>query len=364
VSEKAGYTGTVQKANIVISAYGRTWSASTELNKNLIQFSDLKAGHVLTAGSSGTLDVNSVWPRGQDNITGLAAHNGFLFIFGLNNILIYSGATNPSTMSLYDTVTGVGCVARDSIQNTDRDVIFLSDSGVRSVMRTVQEKSAPLRDLSKNVRNDLMAAFLGGDPKATKSVYSPFEGFYLLTFPHLRMVYCFDMKQVLPDGAARVTTWDNIEPKSFCYLRDDSLLIGKSGTVGVYTGYLDNTSTYRFQYFTNHIDLGAPSVTSVLKKLSVVVIGGTVQYVTLKWSYDFTGNFQAQNILMSGGNTGYYNEAEYGITEYSNGVSLSILSAYPTGSGKVVQTGYEADINGTALSIQKIEFQAKNGKVL
>jgi hypothetical protein len=38
--------------------------------------------------------------------------------------------------------------------------------------------------------------------------------------------------------------------------------------------------------------------------------------------------------------------------------------AYPTGTGKVVQTGYEADINGSPLSIQKIEIQAKNGKVV
>jgi hypothetical protein len=40
------------------------------------------------------------------------------------------------------------------------------------------------------------------------------------------------------------------------------------------------------------------------------------------------------------------------------------LKCYPTGSGKVIQTGYEADINGSALSVQKIEIQAKNGKIL
>jgi hypothetical protein len=38
--------------------------------------------------------------------------------------------------------------------------------------------------------------------------------------------------------------------------------------------------------------------------------------------------------------------------------------AYPTGAGKVIQTGYEADINGAALSIQKLEIQAKNGKIV
>jgi hypothetical protein len=34
-----------------------------------------------------------------------------------------------------------------------------------------------------------------------------------------------------------------------------------------------------------------------------------------------------------------------------------------TGSGKVMQTGYEADINSSALSIQKLEVLAKNGRI-
>jgi hypothetical protein len=34
-----------------------------------------------------------------------------------------------------------------------------------------------------------------------------------------------------------------------------------------------------------------------------------------------------------------------------------------SGMGKIVQTGYETTINGTQLSIQKIEIQSKNGKI-
>jgi hypothetical protein len=50
-------------------------------------------------------------------------------------------------------------------------------------------------------------------------------------------------------------------------------------------------------------------------------------------------------------------------TEYSDGVALQTLVVSASGSGKVVQTGYESDINGTPLSIQKIEIQAKIGKL-
>ena len=113
VSEKTGYLGTVQQSNCVISAYGRTWSASTLTDKNTVQFSDLLAGHVLNTGSSGTLNVAQVWPAGADEIQGLAAHNNYLYIFGRRQILIYQGANDPTNMSLADTVSGIGWLYRD-----------------------------------------------------------------------------------------------------------------------------------------------------------------------------------------------------------------------------------------------------------
>ena len=369
VSEKTGSSGAPPSGNIVLSAYGRFWVADTSTEKTVMYWSDILAGHKWTAGSTGSLDVSSVWPNGADNISGLAAHNGFLFIFGKNNILVYQGAQDvisSGVFKLSDAVTGIGCIARDSIQNTGSDVIFLSDTGIRSVLRTIQEKSAPFRDISKNVRNDLMSAVASEVASSIKSVYSPFDSFYLITLPTLKTVYCFDMKAMLEDGSSRATMWDNMEPKSFCYTRSKSILIGKAGYIGKYTGHLDNGSSYRFQYFTNHTDLGAPSVTSVLKKLSVVVIGGSDQYVTMKWGYDFNGNYYAQNVKIPSQGVSYYGVNEYNTASavYSAGTSLQTLVAYPTGAGKVIQTGYEADINGSALSIQKIEIQAKNGKIV
>lgn len=465
VSELPGYSGTVQQGNFCMAAFGRIWNADTTTDKSIIQWSDLNAPNKWNSGSAGTLDTTSVWPNGNDTVVGMAAHNNYLFIFGRNNILVYNNAdiliTGPAStlaaMSLSDTITGIGCIARDSIQYTGTDVLFLSNTGLRSVMRTIQEKSAPFRDLSKNVRNDLMNAVAGENLATIKSVYNPFEGFYLLTLPVLKQVYCFDIKSPLPDGSSKATTWDGMEPTSFCMLRDNSMLIGKVAYVGKYTGYLDNTDSYRLQYYTNHTDFGAPSVTSILKKLSVVVVGGSNQDVTMKWAYDFSGNFYSQNVripsqgesyygvavyskpegyetffagstfpdarlaypsgalltvglavyftstlalpgglspntpyfvsevlgtvffkvsatlggasinitsLGSGVHTLHITEAETAPAQYSDGVALQTLVAYPTGSGKVVQTGYESNINGSALSIQKLEFQAKNGKIV
>ena len=365
VSEHSGYSGTVLSGDCAISAFGRVWVANSTTNKDTVFFSDLLSGVKWSGGTSGSLDVTQYWPNGADNITALAAHNNFLFIFGRNNILVYANANDPSNLVLSDSITGIGCIARDSVANTGSDVIFLSDTGIRSVLRTIQEKSAPFRDLSKNVRDDLMAAVAGENPTTIKAVYSPFDSFYLVTLPILKTVYCFDLKATLQDGSARVTTWDSVQPKSFCYdTVNKELLLGRAGFIAEYSGYLDNTESYRFQYFTNHTDLGMPSVTSVLKKLSIVVIGGTDQFVAMKWGYEFTSNYLSQTVKIPSQGVDYYGVSEYNIAQYSGGTALQTLVAYPTGAGKVIQTGYEADINGAPLSIQKIEIQAKNGKIV
>ena len=369
VTEKTGYAATVPQANIVISAYGRLWAANTTADNVTVYFSDLLAGHVWSTGTSGSLNVSQVWPNGSDEITGLAAHNGFLLIFGKRQILIYSGATTPSTMTLTDAVSNIGCIARDSIANTGTDVIFLSNSGIRSFLRTIQEKSAPLRDLSKNVRNDLMTIVAAETLANIKAVYSESNAFYLINFPTAAQVYCFDTKAALQDGSSRVTVWDSITPTAFLARRNGDLFIGKNGYVGKYGTYLDHASTYRLQYFTTYADLGNPNVTSILKRIAVVVIGGSNQGFIIKWGYDFSGQYYSTTLTIPVSTVAEYGTAEYGangspVAYYSQGIALQTLVGQTSGSGKTVQTGYETEINGYPVSIQKIEIQAKNGKLV
>jgi hypothetical protein len=363
VSEKSGYVATVPQANIAISAFGRLWVANTATDKVTITFSDLIAGHVWGGGTSGSLDVSRVWPNGADEVMGLAAHNDFLFIFGKRQILVYSGASTPASLVLSDTVGSIGCIARDTIQSIGSDVVFLSDSGVRSLMRTIQEKSAPLRDLSKNVRFDLNSALASETLANLKSVYSEKEAFYLLVLPATFQVYCFDTKQSLQDGASRVTKWDSIAPTSLRSLRNGDLYIGKNGYIGKYGTYLDDTLTYRFAYYTNNADLGNPNQISILKTVTAIVIGGSDQFLSINWGFDYSGSYRAENVYIPSQASYEYGTAEYNIAEYTSGVPIKTLTANASGFGKIVQTGYETTIKGVSFSLQKIEIQAKDGKI-
>jgi hypothetical protein len=81
-------TGTAPEGNEVLAAYGKLFVADVTGDKHTVYWSDTLNGHAWTGGVSGSLDVTLVWPTGSDEIVALAAHNGFLIIFGKNSILV------------------------------------------------------------------------------------------------------------------------------------------------------------------------------------------------------------------------------------------------------------------------------------
>lgn len=361
ISEVSGYAGTVQNANIVISAYGRTWSANTTSDKNTIQFSDLLAGQVFSTGTSGSLNVSQVWPNGADEIMGMAIHNHYLYVFGRRQILIYSHADDPTNLALADTLTGVGCMARDSVVVTGSDILFLSDSGVRSMQRTIQEKSAPMRDLSLNVRDDIVAEIASENEDDINAVYSDKDAFYLLALPSRGLVYCFDMRGTLQNGASRVTTWDGLIPYAMKYTRAKTLLLGKAGYVGTYTGYLDNGSTYTLKYYTNYFDFGQPTTLKILKKVGVTVIGGGGYPVVMRFGFDFSDILNSRNFNLANASVAEYNIAEYNIGEYG-GSAFDNKIINVGGTGRVLQLGFETTVNNKSISIQKLDVYVKAGR--
>ena len=364
ISEASGYLGTVQQSNCALSAFGRIWSAGSAANKSQIQFSDILNGHILSTGTAGVLDVSSVWPDGEDEIVALAAHNNFLFVFGRRQILVYGNPSDPYTMALTDTITGIGCLARDSVVVAGTDIIFLSDTGVRSLQRTIQEKSAPMRELSLNVKNDLIDVLLTESTDNIKAVYSDVHAFYLLSLPTDGTVYCFDMRSTLQNGSARVTTWDQITPTAFLYSDDRTLYLGQVGYVGKYEEVSDNGSAFTMKYYTNYFDFGSPTALKILKKIAVVFVGNTSANVSLRWGFDYADSFYSRNTNIVNQSIAYFNESEYNIAEYSPETFIQTSKVSVGGSGTVLQLGLETSISGNMLSIQRIDCYVKQGKTL
>jgi len=360
-----GYSTTTFKPSCSLYAYGRLWVANTDpTDTQTVYFSDLQNPGVWTTGTAGKLDLSAVIQTGEP-ITALAQHNNFLVIFTKNHVITYSGAKDPATMTLSDIISGVGCIARDSVQSVaGTDILFLSATGVQSLQRIIQEKSLPFRDVSKNVRDDLINLVNGEVLANIKAIYYPTDAHYLLSLPSSGFTYCFDTRGVLENGSSRTTIWKQINPTAFCITEARELYMGQSGYIGKYNLYQDNGVKYRMSYFTNYFDFDKATQVKILKKINVVAIGGSNQPIAVKWGYDYTRNYFSRAITLQQVQVYEYGTAEYGIATYTNGIALDTANIQASGSGTVTQLGFESDINGTPLSIQKIDFFLKQGKTL
>jgi hypothetical protein len=369
-----GYSTADFTPNCALAAYGRIWLADIGGDRQTVYFSRLLDGSDFSGGDSGSLSLNAVFPN-NDQIVGLAAHNGFLIIFGRNNIAIYGNPIDVTGLTLAEFIPNVGCIGRDTIVSTGTDILFLSDAGVRSLQRVIQEKSLPFRDVSKNVRDELISNVASETASNIKAVYYDRDAFYLLSLPTTGFIYCFDTRAYLQDGSSRVTIWSSLNPKAFYVNSTKQLLIGKNGYIGKYDGYTDNGATYRFKYFTNYFDFGEPTSLKILKRIGFVVIGGSGDELAVKYGFDYTENYSAVTKTLDTAVISEYNTAQY--TDpfddnndsavqayYSGGIVLDKFNVNAGGNGTVLQLGLESEIEGNPLSLQKIDVFVKKGKTV
>ena len=375
---------TPPQANEVIGAYGRLWAADVSGNTKTVYWSDTLQGHKWSGGTAGSLDLTTVFPTGHDEVVALSAHNGFLVIFCKRSIIIYSGAESPATMQLHDTVEGVGCVARDSVQHTGTDILFLSEEGVRSFSRTIQEKSMPMRDISNNIRTEL-TTLVRLEGKPIKSLYSADEAFYLLSLQNGNTIYCFDMRTTLPDGANRVTTWSGVEPRSMALLQNGDIYFGRENGIFKYEGYQDDTASYEMIYYSNPLSFGNSTNLKFLKKFNLTVIGNVSADTTLVWGYDYGGDFNKKTVNsgltdsltseygvskfgrkedIDNDNNGIPDEPNYIPAVFTVGTDIQRPKVNTNGSGTVVTIGIESTIDGAPYSIQQIDVHALLGRLI
>lgn len=385
IDQHADYTGSAPQAGIVLSAYGRLWAAGTTTNKTTVYFSDLLNGAQWGSGSAGSLNIAGVLPKGSDVITGLGAHNGYLIIFCKNNIIIYEdtdsfqGNFDVNTLRLVEVISGVGCIATNSIQNTGNDIVFLSNSGLRSLGRVVQEKAQPMNDLTKNIRDKFLEAVAQEvDLSNINSVYYPEGAFYLICLPASGIKFVFDTRASMEDASLRSTTWTQVDHANYKYDPTDRILyLAQTNGIAKYHGFTDNGEPYQMQYYTNHFDLDQPNAIKILKRVACTVIGSSKQQFAIRAGFEYTTNYFTFPFTTEEIKVSEYGIAEYGsnglndpsdpdsgVSEYTGGISLDRLDSPVQGSGSIVQLGVEATINGAQLSVQKLSVYAKTGKIL
>ena len=300
----AGVSSGEFKPSCGMGFYGRMWLGGVASEKDVLYYStlldadDFRTTSVNGASNGGHIDLKTVW--GVDDIVAIAPFYGKLVVFGKNNIAIYDSPNVIGSISLNEVIRGVGCVSRDSVQAIGDDLVFLSSTGLRSLGRTTEKDKLPMQDLSINVKDTLIRNV--GQSTDVKAVYVENEGIYILSFTDSNITYIFDFKHFTPNNAPRITTWtfdNDREPSSLAYTKLYGLLVGqKDGGLAGYEGYYDSdlaangttvtNAPYTSSIATTWINLGQSVAASLLKRLFMVLEGGSGANLGLKWYKDFS----------------------------------------------------------------------------
>lgn len=370
-SDATAASGSWPTGNCAVAHSGRVWG--TDADKQTIKYCALLDATNWTTGA-GSIDMSSVWPGGTDEIRALALYNGQMIVFGTNRIVFFGDGQgsalglDPANIYVTDTIVGVGCIARDSIQQIEGgDILFLSAQGVQSLGRLIQERSNPINNVTKNVRDYLNGYTLGANKSQIRSAYSPENSFYLLSLPST-ITFCIDTSGYMEDNSYRVTEWSDLTPRAMVRSIDGSLYMSlpteAGGKIGKYEGYLNNSVAYTFDYASAWLDLGedVAQYIKILKNLSGLFWVSSEANVSLKWDFDFQGNFNTFAATLSSPGVAEWGIMEWGLFEWGGGVTLRDVRGPANGSGQYIRVGVSTLINNSSFAIQKMTLFTKIGR--
>lgn len=382
----AVYTGTGNFATVVessgtaptshngvgLAAFGRVWGLDSDAQT--IKYSALLDETDWGGASAGSIDMANIWTNGTDEVTAIQAFNGSLVVFGKRHIVFWNDSQgsalglDPNFIAVVDIITGTGTLTQWSIQPVGQtDMLYLSRFGVQNISRVIQERSNPVGNLTKYVRDDLTAQLAQEDLTKVVSTYSPENGFYLLTFVDQGVTWVLDVRRRYIDDdrevVSIVTTWD-LAPTSWLTKVNGTLHLGGTWGVGSYGGSDDNGVAFRFTYNSPWLDLGEQVANrlKMLKRLGSILFVRNNTDIVYKWSVDFNDQFRTITRSVDADAGAEWGTGEWSIAEWSGGLTLRIIKIPSRETGQYYRVAIEADVTGQ-FALQQIELFTKIGRI-
>jgi len=390
-ADVAASSGSVPKGNAGIAAFGRIWVVDSD-QLTIKYCALLDETKWAAADGGGSIDTTLYWPKGRDYVVALAAWEDKLIVFGKHNILVYSYPGTPAAIDLSDTIEGTGCIARDSVQPVGTDILFLSESGIRSLKKSLITQKSPVQEISLPVRDTLIQYTTPGSLDNIRSVYNQSEGFYLLSIVGASdtKTFCFDIKQFIQEAqlpnaeGVRISRWVGFPIHGIAYGRDQVMYVsfrnGSGEAIGKYSGYYDGgTTAYTLKYSSPWIDLANPqggesgTFYKILKQANVTTVGSNNYSINFGVSFDFasTGFTKTTSVSTTGavisewnGSTVGSNLTEWGIAEFNSSSKVMNISKIQLGRyGQHLRLSVSIPVSGYEISLQKIDLFMKKGRV-
>jgi len=366
----------------VLSAWGRIWV----IDDTTLYWCDLLDSSQWGTGGSNQIDLKNVWAHGNDTPIALAEFNGNLVILGKRSLIVYGSPDQVAAgnMVKVEAIDGVGCVARDTVQNIGNDLMWLSAEGPATLGRVIQEKSMPLNMVGGQVADAIRTAIneelidIPYYQSQATSAYSQKTGtYYLRIVPSYGtnsrdVTWCFHVKQTDGEGHFPVT---EIPAKSGADPLPiySSLINGPTGKVYAVdtsvvnhhqiveltpTVYLDKvaytgsggSAIDQITFTTGWLDfseLDAGDIEKILKECRLIVEGGNSEAITLNvyGDYDDTTVLSTETVTVPA--TGDVNTLIFNIG----------------GEAGVVKLSFSAATLSSAITLTRAAVYAKRGKL-
>jgi hypothetical protein len=359
-------SGTVPDGNCVHSAFGRLWAQQGDGagQRYIVAYSALLdethwttgAGEINVLGNAGAVS------KGYDEVVAISSYDNYLVVFMRDSIVIYNSPDVPGSLGIQQIIQGVGCIARDSVQQTGDDVVWLSSTGLRSLRHTVQsENNLELGDLSANVRGELQqkVSQISGD--VIRSAYYPEDALYTLKTGNVIWAMDLHDRSAIGQAPPKFTKFPNNEWQSL-YYHEGSLYIGSNGKLGIYQNYQDDGTAYNMIWKTVWTDFGTSRLKSI-KKMNSVVVANSNQNVTFQWETDYGLSSGSATATTEGaGTTAEWNVGEWGLSEWSGGTTLSRLSVQGSRTGEVLAFGFNITVDSNQVCIEQLGIYTTIGR--
>lgn len=371
--------GGTHQSGILCAAFGRLWTLESD-GKTIAYSALLDGTDFREVSGGGRIDTSKIWTQGTDRVRALAAFNGALIAFGERHLIFWvdgQGSAlglDPTLMYVSDVIEGTGLLGRDTIQAAgETDLVFLSPTGVQSLSRIVQERSAPVDSLTDHNRTALLAAVdAAGDAwSKLRSAYDPENGFYILSCPSASSAYTYvlDLSRRFRDdqgrALARMTRW-TIAPTALAYTSSGLLASSlTAGKVAVYEGADDEGTNFEFSWLSPWLDMGEEiaSRLKIPKNLKAVVNATSNSTIEFVWAFDFETQYGSRQATLTVGSVAEWGTAEWGIGQWGAAFVNKLLDIPMSGEGQFVQLGVNKTV-GTGFALQQIRVYAKIGRMV
>ena len=235
----SGVTNTQgKKAVALLTVKSKVYAAA----ESLLNFSAIAEPTKWGAGTGFGFINMSNESAGSEALVGLGRYQGYVAIFARRNTQIYYVDPDPLQNAQRQVLPNIGTFANKSIVNFgDIDVIFLSDTGVRSLKVRDASNQAGVSDLGTPIDPEIIE-YLRTLPDTTKSaacgVMEPIDGRYICQIG--TRAYAFSY---FP--ASKISSWSRYDPgfQITDWVSMDGRLWARSGdTIYLYGG--DDGETY------------------------------------------------------------------------------------------------------------------------